>query len=53
MTEIDVNDTLKDFTADVKIVGVKRATFRIKLGLLFIRFGVWITGMGFQVEIEE
>jgi hypothetical protein len=49
----------RDNIMRVEITGVKLFTFRIRLGLLFVRIGVWITGLGFQcspgiaVDLDE
>lgn len=38
------------FTASVRVTGVRRWTFKARLGLWLVRLGVRVTGMGFEFE---
>lgn len=50
---VDMGKIMKHVIVRVTLTGVRRATMRVKLGLLFIRFGVWITGMSLTVDDER
>jgi hypothetical protein len=42
-----------NYTVDVRLTGVKLYSMRIRLGMLFIRVGVWITGLSFKFDGME
>ena len=41
---------LGGLTVRVKIVGVGRAVWMLRLGALFIRFGCWIANLDYEEE---
>lgn len=43
----------KNLTVTVTVTGMHWFRFRMQLGLLFVRLGVWITGMGIIVTKEK
>jgi len=52
--EIDLSRGLKNTTMRFRVKGVRRFLLRVKLGLLFMRLGAWIMGLGvFEVEIAD
>ena len=51
--ELHTSSITKSMTARVKIVGYRRWYMRVRIGLILIRFAVWLMGMGFEVVDEE
>ena len=54
--EVNVNNLLPQMTMEVRLIGMRRLTARLWLGMRFIKFGVWLTGMNCQVsgpEVDE
>lgn len=51
--ELSMSECAKSMTFYVHVKGLHLFELRVKLGLLFVRLGVWIIGMGFKVKIEE
>ena len=47
---LNAQDLAKKLTVKVRVHGMRRFNTRIWLGMKFVRFGVWITGLGFEVE---
>jgi len=52
---VDMNklNLRKYATVRVRIVGEKRLRLRMRLGLLLIRFGVWVAGVNFRKDEME
>ena len=46
----DLNKQMKTVKVQVKLKGLKTFTLRMRLAVLIIRFGVWISGMGFEFQ---
>ena len=49
---VDTGDTLKGLTATIVITTRRWTKFRVVLGLLVVRFGCWIMGVG-NIETVE
>ena len=50
---IPIASVAKDMTVNVKLTGFRRWHLRLQLGLVLMRFAIWISGMGFKVEEPE
>ena len=51
MAKINLNKLdYSEYIMHVTLTGVRLYTLRIRLGMLFIRIGVWITGLGFKFD---
>ena len=54
LTERTINipmaSVAKDLTVNVKLTGLRRWHLRLQLGLVLMRFAIWVSGMGFEVE---
>ena len=48
--EISYREVASSVVMPVKLTGAKTFLFRMKLGIIFIRFGIWITGMNCEIE---
>jgi len=48
--EIPIANVMKDVTVNVKLKGSRRWHLRLRLGIAFMRFAVWVSGMGFELE---
>lgn len=51
--EIDAQKCARQIVMNVTLTGVRIFAFRLKLALLFIRLGVWISGMGLHVVATD
>ena len=50
---IPMASVIKDVEVNVKLTGFRRWHLRLQLGLVLMRFAIWISGMGFKVEEPE
>ena len=50
---IPMASVIKDIEVNVKLTGLRRWHLRLQLGLVLMRFAIWISGMGFKVEEPE
>jgi hypothetical protein len=50
---VNLNAMAKDITLKVKIKGVKRFLFRLKVAEWLIRLGAFVAGMGIVIEGDE
>ena len=50
MAEVNLNKLTNRVTVTVKLKGEKILTMRLRIGLCFVRFGIWITGMNFKYD---
>lgn len=47
---VDANEALGSLTLHVRVVGLLKMRARLKLGMLFIRMGSWITGSNLVID---
>ena len=47
-TTINARAALRQHTVKVRLVGVGRAVWMLKVGALFIRFGCWLANLGYE-----
>lgn len=54
MESLDVNacDLLPHVTLRVRVHGLRRMQWRIKVGLLLMRLAAWVAGVGLRVDVE-
>jgi len=48
--DIPVASVARDITIEVKLKGLRRWHLRLRLGIALMRFAIWVTGMGFEIE---
>lgn len=51
--KVDAGSSVKDLVIKIKVVGVNKLRFKIWLGSLLIRFGVFIIGCNFEIMGER
>jgi len=51
--EIDAKEAFKGVCLNVSVKGLAWALIRVKLGMPFVRFGVWIAGVTLTVTRER
>jgi hypothetical protein len=47
--DIPVASVAKDLTVQVNLKGLRTWHLRLRLGILFVRFGIWVAGMGCEI----
>jgi len=48
--DIPMASVAKDLTVNVNLTGFRRWHLRLQIGLVLMRFAIWVSGMGFKVE---
>lgn len=52
MPDLNVSDMMSKHYIIVRVKGVRWLTLRINLALLLFRFGAYVAGIGFKVNID-
>lgn len=50
---IRARELMAKATLTVKVVGLRRAMFRLRIAAAIIRFAAWIGGVGVDVDFRE
>lgn len=48
--KIPVKEATRHLTVNFKLKGARAFGWRVKLGLAFITFGMWLTGVKYEVD---
>ncbi len=51
--KIPVAGLMKGVTIKVKLTGYRRWHLRLRVGIVLMRFAIWLSGMGCEVEDSE
>ena len=45
---LNARQVFSDYTVNVRVTGVRRAIWMLRLGAIFIRFGCWLANLGYE-----